>query len=138
VSSLTLAALLQISLLTTSDHPYAEAHKLQLETGCPLVVLVGADWCPACVTMKNSVIPQAQRQGVLSNVAFAQVNTDHEPELSKQLMRGGLIPRLIVYHKTVDGWQRKELAGAQSVDAIEELISEVQSGPVAATARIGR
>jgi thioredoxin-like negative regulator of GroEL len=131
VTSFTLAALLQVSLLTTGDHSYAQAHKL-------LVVLIGADWCPACQTMKNSVIPQAQAQGVLSNVAFAEVNTDQEPKLSKQLMRGGMIPQLIVYHKTSDGWQRKELVGAQSIGAIQGLIKQIQPAPAAATPRVGR
>jgi thioredoxin-like negative regulator of GroEL len=138
VTSFTLAALLQVSLLTTGDHSYAQAHKLQEETGRPLVVLIGADWCPACQTMKNSVIPQAQAQGVLSNVAFAEVNTDQEPKLSKQLMRGGMIPQLIVYHKTSDGWQRKELVGAQSIGAIQGLIKQIQPAPAAATPRVGR
>jgi hypothetical protein len=73
--------------------------------------------------MKHTTIPQAQRQGVLSGVAFAQVNADSEPELARKLMRGGSIPQLIVYHKGANGWQRKELLGAQSVGAIQQVIT---------------
>lgn len=139
MTSLTVAALLQVSLLSTGGQSYAEAHRQQAETGRPLVVLIGADWCPACVTMKNSVIPQAQREGVLEGVAFAQVNTDQQPALSKQLMRGGMIPQLIVFHKSANGWQRKQLVGAQSISAIQGAIRQVQSAAAPlATPKIGR
>jgi thioredoxin-like negative regulator of GroEL len=116
-------ALLQASLLASAGQSYDEAHRVHAETGRPLVILVGADWCPACNTMKQSVIPQAQRQGVLQGVALAVVNTDQQPELARKLMRGGSIPQLIVYHKSGAGWQRRELVGAQSVGAIQQLLT---------------
>jgi thioredoxin-like negative regulator of GroEL len=115
--------MVHVSLLASAGQSYEEAHRTHVQTGQPLVVLVGADWCPACVTMKQSIIPQAQRQGVLSGVAFAQVNTDQQPELARKLMRGGSIPQLIVYHKAGSGWKRRELLGAQSVGAIEQVVT---------------
>ncbi len=120
----TLAAVaLHVSLLATTGQSYDEAHRVHVETGRPLVILVGADWCPACVSMKQSIIPQALRQGVLADAAFAQVNTDQQPDLARKLMRGGSIPQLIVYHKSGTGWKRRELTGAQSVTAIQKLVS---------------
>jgi thioredoxin-like negative regulator of GroEL len=116
-------AFFHVSLLATAGQSYAEAHRVHVETGRPLVILVGADWCPACVRMKQSVIPQARGQGVLSEVAFVQVDADREPELARKLMRGGLLPQLIVYHKSYPGWQRRELTGAQSVAAIQQLVT---------------
>lgn len=116
-------ALLHVSLLTTGGQPYKQAHRLHVETGRPLVILVGADWCPACVVMKRSVIPQAQSQGVLSQVEFVEVNTDEEPELARRLMRGDSIPQLIVYHKAGDGWERRELTGTQSVEEIQRAVT---------------
>ena len=116
-------ALLQASLLASAGQSYDEAHRVHAETGRPLVILVGADWCPACNTMKQSVIPQAQRQGVLQGVALAVVNTDQQPALARKLMRGGSIPQLIVYHRSGTGWQRRELIGAQSVGAIQQLVT---------------
>ena len=141
--SFALAAVLQVSMLSTSAQTYAEAHRQHLETGRPLVVLVGADWCPACRTMKQSVIPQAQRQGVLNGAAFAQINTDQQPELARKLMSGGSIPQLIIYHKSGDTWRRKDLTGAQSVTAIQQALtppSSLSKGtvPTAVTPRIGR
>ena len=35
--------------------PYAEAYNLHLQTGRPLVVQVGATWCPPCVKLKSQV-----------------------------------------------------------------------------------
>ena len=55
----------------------------------PLVVLVGADWCPACRQMKQAVLPQVERDGGLNRVAFATVNTDRDSTLARELMSGG-------------------------------------------------
>jgi thioredoxin-like negative regulator of GroEL len=124
MTSLTLSAVLQLSVLSTGANTYAEAHKINAETGRPIVVLVGADWCPGCRTMKNSVMPSVAEQGLLKKVAYAQVNTDKEGELAKKLMRGGSIPQLIMYRKTADGWQRSSLVGAQSRARIEAFIQQ--------------
>ena len=115
--------LLHASLLGSPAQSYEDAHRVHVETGRPLVILVGTNWCPACVSMKQSTIPQAERQGVLEGVAFAQVNADEEPELARKLMRGGSIPQLIVYHKVGTKWQRKEATGSQSIGAIQQLVT---------------
>lgn len=132
MSSMMFAAVLQAALVSAGGHPYVEAHREHVETGRPLLILVGTDWCPACRTMKQVTIPQALRQGVLQGVAFAQVNADQEPELARKLMRGGSIPQLIVYHKSGNSWQRRELIGAQDIGAIQQLIT------APATPTIGR
>jgi hypothetical protein len=50
-----------------------------------------------------------------------------------------MIPQLIVYHKSPNGWQRKQLVGAQSISAIRGAIEQLKASvaPVA-TPRIGR
>lgn len=123
MTALTLAAAVQISLLSTTAG-YADAHTAMLETGKPLVVLVGADWCPGCRTMKTSVLPELRRRGRLDGVAFATVNTDEENGLARKLMRGGSIPQLVMYRKTAAGWRRSQLTGAQSVENVEAFIAE--------------
>lgn len=115
--------LLQATVMATATNSYAAAHERTATTGEPLVVLVGADWCPACQQMKSSVIPQAEQRGMLQQVAFAVVNTDQEPELARKLMRGGTIPQLIMYHKSGDGWKRRQLTGAQSVDSLGHFLA---------------
>jgi thioredoxin-like negative regulator of GroEL len=128
--SLALSGVFSLSLLAGSPQTYAQAHRINAETGRPIVVLVGADWCPACRKMKTTVLPQAERRGLLKKVALATVNTDREGKLAQQLMHGGAIPQLIMYHKTSHGWQRQELIGVQSVDAIESFINKGLEAPV--------
>jgi thioredoxin-like negative regulator of GroEL len=123
VLGITAALLLQTSMVA-ADLNYAAAHKRTVETGEPLVVLVGADWCPACQSMKQSVIPQAKRAGLLNRVAFAVVNTDREPALARQLMRGSSIPQLIMYQKSENGWRRRQLTGSQSLDSLESFLAQ--------------
>jgi thioredoxin-like negative regulator of GroEL len=120
---LILNMVLQISAVTTGTLTYKDAYEQAEKTGQPLVVLVGADWCPACQAMKQSVIPQLARQGVLTKVSFATVNTDREQSLAGRLMRGGSIPQLVMYRKTASGWQRQQLTGAQSVEAASSFMA---------------
>jgi len=118
----TLNILLQATALTAGAHDYATAFKQAEETGRPLVLLIGADWCPGCRQMKYTTIPELEKKGGLRNVAFAYVNADHESKLAGKLMRGGSIPQLVMYRKTDEGWKRQQLTGAQSASRIESFI----------------
>jgi thioredoxin-like negative regulator of GroEL len=104
------------------DANYATAYKETTSSGKPLVVLVGADWCPGCRTMHNSTMPQAAQRGLLKDVSFAHVNTDHEGALARQLMTGGSIPQLVMFYETPQGWQKKHLIGAQNMATIEAFL----------------
>ncbi|MEX2139872.1 MAG: thioredoxin family protein [Pirellulales bacterium] len=123
------SALMQLSLLSTSVNTYDQAYKMTNETGRPLVVLVGADWCPGCQTMKRSVIPQLESRGSLKSVAFATVNSDQQQKLAGRLMQGSSIPQLIMFVKTDAGWQRKQIVGARSVPEIEAFLAQSRSTP---------
>jgi thioredoxin-like negative regulator of GroEL len=124
VTSLTLAAILQLPFLASNPETYADAHRKTVETGQPMVVMVGADWCPACQQMEKNILPQIRQHGLLRRVCYAHVNLDHEQELGRQLTNGGPIPQLIVFRKTADGWHRRQLIGGQSVQTGEELLSD--------------
>ena len=124
MSSLAFAAILQASIMATGASDYAEARRETTETGRPMVILVGADWCPACVTMKNEVVPRVEKRGLLKKVVYTIVNLDHQRELGKQLVENGPIPQMIMYRKTSDGWLRRKLVGQQSVETIEAFINE--------------
>jgi thioredoxin-like negative regulator of GroEL len=120
---LALNILLQAAALSAGAHDYATAYKQAEENGQPLVLLIGADWCPGCQQMKYTTIPELERKGGLRKVAFAYVNTDQESALARKLMRGGSIPQLVVYRKTDDGWKRKQLTGAQSTGTVETFLA---------------
>ncbi len=123
MTNLMMAAVMQAALMGVGEANYAEAYK-QAEAGKPLVVLIGTDWCPGCVTMKNRVIPQIEKNGTLAKVAFTQINTDQDRELATQMMRGNSIPQLVIYHKTADGWMRQIMVGAKSVAEVERAINQ--------------
>ena len=113
--SLTLSVLLQVSVMGAAPqgaaNDYAQAYQQAADNGQPIVVLVGADWCPACVTMKSSVIPEMRRRGSLNKVAFATVNTDRQSGLANRLMTGGGIPQLIMFYRGENGWKRVQAWG---------------------------
>ncbi len=122
MSALTLSLLLQISAISADGQHYAKAYETMVSTGQPLVVLVGAEWCPACQRMKNSVIPQVKREGGLDRVAYCYVNTDADHKLAGQLMQGGSIPQLILYRKTATGWTRQQLTGTHGAEETRHFI----------------
>jgi thioredoxin-like negative regulator of GroEL len=103
---------------------YDVARKETLETGKPIVVMVGTDWCGPCQMMKKKILPQVRDRGLLKKVAFAIVNADHERELAHSLTGGGPIPQLVMFRKTSDGWMRRKLIGGQSVEEVQDFIKE--------------
>jgi len=115
---------LQVGLLGAGPATYATARQATLDTGKPMVVLVGAEWCPACARLKDQVLPKVRRPGLLDKVIFAAVDLDEEKELGRQLAKGGSIPQLVLFRHTSDGWRSKRLVGVHEVAAIEEFLKE--------------
>lgn len=125
MTGLAATVLLQAALLTTGAQPYDEAFKDHEQNGKPLMVLVGADWCPACVTMKTGTLARMERSGKLRKVAFSVLNTDRDSKVAKSVMRGGSIPQLIMFTRNAEGkWDRQQLTGAQSEQAVEAMVTE--------------
>jgi thioredoxin-like negative regulator of GroEL len=129
VIQMTLSVLLQAAALTAVDQDYSKAYQQTVESGRPLVVLIGADWCPGCRQMKFSSIPQVEKSGGLKKVAFAYVNTDQESELAGKLMRGSSIPQLVMFRKSGEKWERQQLTGAQSASAIQAFLEQDAEAP---------
>lgn len=129
MSSFAAVFILNVLLGTQDAEQYGVAYAQAQENGKPLVVLVGAEWCPGCVKMKNQVIPVMKSNGSLGNVQFAQVNTDNDPELAEQLMRGQSIPQLIMYTKTDTGWKRSQMTGPKTVSEVESFIQNNSRQP---------
>lgn len=117
-------ALASLTLVAAADQTYAEAHQQSTTTGRPLVVLVSAQWCPACRVMRQTVIPEARRRGLLRKVAFAVVDYDREQDLAGQLTEHGPIPQVVMYRRTAGGWQMWRMIGSQTIDAFERFLRQ--------------
>ena len=107
-----------------TPYTYDYARHETVETGKPLLVFIGAEWCGACVQMKNNVIPDLKKSKLLNKVSFAMVDFDENRNLSKKLTSGGPIPQTILYCKDKKGWHSHKLIGGQSLASVESLIKE--------------
>ncbi len=118
------ASLVYASLAATGAETYTETHRASIQTGRPMVIMVGTDWCAPCQQMKKTVLPQVRQRGLLRKVAFAFINPDRDSELAAKLTGGGPVPQLVMYRHTANGWWRRKLVGGQSVEAVEKFINE--------------
>lgn len=101
---------------------YEAAYRKAQEEKKPLVVLVGAEWCPACKTMKSDTIDSMKKAGELKEVVYTHLDKDAHPELAEQVMQGKLLPQIVVYSESDNGWRRYSLTGIQSPRRVRELI----------------
>lgn len=117
------AALVSMSGSTPTAYNYAEAYRKSQVEGKPLMVIVSAQWCPACHTLKDTTIREMETSGQLTEVNLAVVDRDAEPELARQLMREEKIPQIIVFSRTDQGsWSRSQLIGYQPTGPVRSLI----------------
>lgn len=134
MTSLVGLALLPCTLLTADTANYHAALREAQANKRPLVVLVGADWCPGCVTMKQRVLPSLVRRGALRNVSLATVDADRERDLANQLMNGNTLPQLIVFSQGSSGqWQRQQITGPTSEAGVQSLIAQAIERPAEAS-----
>lgn len=105
-------------------HDYTLAYKKSVSEQKPLMVVVGADWCPACNVLKETTIKSMEASGELDGVSVAVVDRDAEPELARELMKGEqMIPQIIMFSKNGSGkWERRKLTGYQPAQPIRSLI----------------
>jgi thioredoxin-like negative regulator of GroEL len=115
--------LLSVTHATTSEKlTYEDAYAKAAKEEKVLLVVVGADWCAACKTLKSGTIEPMQKAGKLECVVLAQVDKDLQPELAKQMMNGTSLPQLVAFRRSDSGWKRFSLSGIQSESRVEELI----------------
>lgn len=129
MSGVALSLLTQAAVLVTGAGSYAEAYHAIEASGEPMVVVVGADWCPHCVTMKRNVLPGLVRSAKMKNVPVAYVNVDNEPNIAYRMMRGGSVPQVIVYKKTATGWYTRRITGGASQATVEQLVADARKQP---------
>jgi thiol-disulfide isomerase/thioredoxin len=132
MTSLTLAVVLQTAMLGGQNEQYMAAYARSVEAGRPLVVLLGADWCPGCRVMKGKVMPEVAKTGGLQGVEYVYVDIDRQRELGSRLSRAESIPQLICFIPTPDGWRRGMLTGAQSPQKVVAFLNAGRSQMAAA------
>ncbi|HEY2414034.1 MAG TPA: thioredoxin family protein [Pirellulaceae bacterium] len=135
LAGLAMLLILQQAILAANPISYQAALKDAQAQQRPLLVLVGATWCPGCQTMKQTVLPTLQRDGGMRDVTYATVDADSDRDVASQLMRGSAIPQLIVFAKTPDGkWHRDQITGETSAAQVKSLIARAlaaQKAPIA-------
>src|SRR6056297_134808 len=105
------------------EKSYADAYRESVSTKKPLMVVVGAPWCPACNVLKEQTLRSMAQSGELDSVSLAVVNRDEEPELAAQLTEGErMLPQIIVFSPEDNGWKRRKLMGFQSQQPVRSLI----------------
>lgn len=135
MTGLLMCVMLQAAGAGDAPASYEQAYREAQANGRPIVVLVGADWCPGCQTMKGGVLARMLRTGKLSRVNYAIVNTDRERALANKLMRGNSIPQLIVFSKSgKDTWTRDQITGATGEDSVAAMIDKAAAATAKAEA----
>lgn len=100
----------------------------------PMLVLVTADWCAPCKTMKSTTIPTLQSQDAFRGFHYATVDLGRQETLARKLIGKRGIPQLIVFEKKDDRWQRRYLRGIQTVETVQAFIAQSNSARTASAA----
>jgi thiol:disulfide interchange protein len=122
IAALMLVAVVSAPPGSEEPIPYDAAYVQAQEQKKPLVVLVGADWCAACKSMKADTIHSMKNEGAFKEVVFTQVDKDAQPEIAQQVMQGNTLPQIVVFCESDQGWKRFSLTGMQSERRVKELL----------------
>lgn len=116
------ASEIRVGAAARNSQSYSAAHREMKEKNRPLLVLIGADWCPGCQVMKQTMSRDGIRKSLAGKVAYAQVNKDQEARIAGRIMRGDRIPQLVMFRRTRDGWKATRMIGSQSESAIQSFV----------------
>ena len=118
--------LLLVATITGNGEPtdYKTAYSKAMKGDKPLLVLVTAEWCGPCQTMKQTTIPELLSQNKFKDFHFATVDWDRDGELAQQLIKGRGVPQLIVFEKVDESWKKRYLTGVKSVAAVEAFLQK--------------
>ncbi len=122
------AVMANLSVLAAPPDDYATAYEKAEKGGKPLMVVISAPWCPACVSLKNTTLREMESGGQLQDVSVVVIDRDRDSALAERLMRGQTIPQVIVFSKQDAGrWQRAQLTGFQTPGTIRQLLRNALS-----------
>ena len=148
------AAILSLCLCTQTDlqplltfgtdynqYSYDQAYTLSPLTEQPMIILVGAEWCPGCVVMKKRMkkilteltteytrdnignIPNSVKSKLTFPVLYVEIDSDKDPELARKILTGNSIPQLVVYiPQPDDKWVCRTYKNVQSEEATKAIL----------------
>ena len=123
MTSLALSVVLQASMaVSAAPLSYEKGVQAAAESGRPLLILVGAPWCRDCVILKRDVMPKLKKTGLLDQVEFVYLDFDQNRTLVSQMMVNEMIPEMILYRKTANGWTRSNLNMSEKLEEIQAFI----------------
>ncbi len=100
---------------TPRDAPiYTEALARAKAEHKPLVLDFYADWCPPCIKMLKTTIPDPQVTRLLEQCVFLKVDTDKHPQLAKQF---GVVGLPDIRLLGPDGTEKRQLRDFQDAES---------------------
>lgn len=128
MTSLALAVMVPLSVLSASPEnapprKLIDAYQRSVKTGQPLVVMLGADWCPACLEMRDETLPQVDKAGGMEGVEFAYLDVDRHRKLAGKFSCADAVPQLVRFDRTRKGWKSRCLVGAKSVKEVTSFLT---------------
>lgn len=126
----TIALMFQAMITTTPDMTYAEAYQRSVNTGKPLVILVGAEWCSACKNVKRTTISRLQREGAMKDVVYLSLDTDKHGPVASKLMRGNTVPQMIIFHQDETGWHKQHMVGLLNENVVRSAMATAKEASV--------
>ncbi len=133
MNSLVLAIAMQCCVLANQPTSFEQAYRMAVEFDQPLLIVVGAEWCPACLVLKDQVIPQVEQTGALDNVVYFYVDFDRQQSLARKWMKGNMVPQLIRADWQGDRWEYQRYSGTPSPQGVQQFME----CPAAVTADLG-
>jgi len=103
---------------------YKDAYKQAQAGDKPLLVLVTATWCPPCVQMKQTTIPELVRRKSFKDFHFAMMDYDKESELADILIGDRGLPQFIMFEKSNGQWLRRYMTGIQTASKVEHFMAQ--------------
>jgi thiol-disulfide isomerase/thioredoxin len=94
-------------------YPYNAAQAQAKASGCPLVVMIGAKWCPACRQMEGEL---GAIEWSTAGVAFGVLDYDSQPEFCQSMMVDQqALPQVIIWRHFVGVTPRAAILAAAGV-----------------------
>ncbi len=112
--------------LNRDNYKYEKALKDHETNNKPIMVFIGAKWCPACKVMKSDTLEPMYSDKELNSVNLVILDADADKELVSKLTNdidSIKYPCTIVFTKNKD-WRKLSVLGRQTRDNLKEFIKK--------------